>query len=215
MVGVIGARANDGIGIYGIAPDAEVSILKACWYSDQADAKAQCSSWSLAKALDAAINNGARIINLSLAGTHDELLDKLLESANARGINIVAAALEKQEQPGFPAELALAIPVISTGPDGQLITPIWLSQYPGTVAAPGVEILTTVPREGYDFMSGSSLAAAHVSGIIALLLELKPELSPQQVKDLLQRNGSSEATVPRHVLDACAILQALGTGGGC
>jgi subtilisin family serine protease len=215
VAGVIGARANDGVGIYGIAPDAEISVFKACWYPDQAGAQAQCSSWSLAKALDAAINNGARIINLSLAGPHDELLSKLLETANARGISVVAATLEKHEWPGFPAELPLAIPVISTGPDGKLIPPGWLSQYPGTVAAPGIEILTTVPRESYDFISGSSLAAAHVSGIIALLLELRPNLLPNQIKELLQRNGNSKAAVSRHVLDACAILQALGAGGSC
>ncbi|MGH8613395.1 MAG: S8 family peptidase [Gammaproteobacteria bacterium] len=215
VAGVIGARANDGIGIYGIAPDAEVSVLKACWYPDQGDAKAQCSSWSLAKALDAAINSGARIINLSLAGPHDELLSKLLETAHTHGISIVAAALENQERPGFPAELPVAIPVISTGPDGQPAQPGWLSRYPGVVAAPGVEILTTVPREGYDFVSGTSLAAAHVSGIIALLLELKPELSPKQVKELLHRNGNRESAAPPHALDACAILQALRNGGGC
>lgn len=217
IAGVIGARANDGIGIYGIAPDAEVSVLKACWYPKTTDAKAQCSSWSLAKAVDAAINNGARIINLSLAGPHDELLSKLLVTAHQRGINIVAATMEKQEQPGFPAELSFAVPVISTGTDGQPIQPGWLFQYPGIVAAPGVEILTTVPKEGYDFVSGSSLAAAHVSGIIALLLELKPELSPMQVKELLLRNGKGEgeSAVPLHVLDACAILQVLEHGGGC
>jgi subtilisin family serine protease len=217
IAGVIGARANDGIGIYGIAPDAEVSVFKACWYPETTDAKAQCSSWSLAKAVDAAINNGARIINLSLAGSHDELLSKLLETAHQRGINIVAAALEKQVQPGFPAELSFAVPVISTGSDGQPIQPGWLSQYPGVVAAPGIEILTTVPKEGYDFVSGSSLAAAHVSGIIALLLELKPALSPKQVKELLLRNGQeeNEPAIPLHVLDACAILQTLEHTGGC
>ena len=219
IAGVIGARANDGIGIYGIAPDSDVSVLKACWYPEATEAKAQCSSWSLAKAVDAAINNGARIINLSLAGPRDELLSKLLETAHQRGINIVAAALEQQEHTGFPAELPLAIPVISTGPDGQPVQPVWLSQYPGVVAAPGIEILTTVPREGYDFVSGSSLAAAHVSGIIALLLELKPELSPKQVKDLLLRNGKregdKEAAVPEHALDVCAILQILEHGDGC
>lgn len=217
IAGVIGARANDGIGIYGIAPDAEVSVLKACWYPETTEAKAQCSSWSLAKAVDAAINNRARIINLSLAGPYDELLGKLLATAHQRGINIVAAAMEKQEQPGFPAELPFAIPVISTGSDGQPVQPGWLSQYPEVVAAPGVEILTTVPKEGYDFVSGSSLAAAHVSGIIALLLELKPELSPKQVKELLLRNGKreGESAVPLHSLDACAILQILEHTGGC
>jgi subtilisin family serine protease len=75
--------------------------------------------------------------------------------------------------------------------------------------APGVEILTTVPNDGYDFVSGSSLAAAHVSGIIALLLEVKPNLSPDQIKKLLLRNGKQQSALPLHVLDAWSILQAL------
>ncbi len=209
ITGVIVAKANDGAGISGISPDAEVSVLKACWYPKSSDAKAQCSSWSLAKALDAAIKNKARIINLSLAGPHDELLSKLLETAHKRGINVVAATLEKQQQPGFPAELPFAIPVISTGPDGHVSQPAWLPQFPGVVVAPGVEILTTVPNDGYDLVSGSSLAAAHVSGIIALLLELKPNLSPDQIKELLLRNGKQQPAAPLRSLDAWAILQTL------
>jgi subtilisin family serine protease len=215
ITGIIGARANDGIGIYGIAPDAKLSVYKACWYPGQSGAKAKCSSWSLAKALDAAINNGAQIINLSLAGAYDELLNRLLESAHIRGINIVAATLEKQDQPGFPAELALTIPVISSDPNGQVITPSWLQAFPETVVAPGVEVLTTVPKEGYDYVSGSSLAAAHVSGIIALLLELKPDLTPEQIKKLLALNGSSEVDTIPHILNVCALLKALHGVGAC
>jgi subtilisin family serine protease len=213
VTGVIGARANDGIGIYGIAPEAEISVLKACWY--QADSKAQCSSWSLAKALDAAINSGARIINLSLAGPNDELLTKLLKAAHERGINVVAATWEKQAQPGFPASLPETIPVISTGPDGNSKLPGWLANFPDTVAAPGLDILTTVPKEGYDFVSGSSLATAHVSGIIALLLELNPKLTPDQIKELLNDNGNSVKKNSLAVLDICAIIKVLRKGDGC
>jgi subtilisin family serine protease len=212
VTGVIAARANDGIGISGIAPNAEVSVLKACWYPDKGKSKAQCSSWSLAKALDAAISAGVHIINLSLAGPQDDLLKKLLETAHERRINVVSATLEKQGQPGFPAELPLAIPVISVDPVGMPAQPAWLAKYPGTVAAPGVEILTTVPNDGYDFVSGSSLATAHVSGIIALVLELKPNLSPVEVKDLLARNGKPQAPEPSSVpntLNAWAILRGL------
>jgi subtilisin family serine protease len=215
VAGVIGARANDGIGIYGIAPEADISVLKACWYQEQADAKALCSSWSLAKALDSAITNGARIINLSLAGPNDELMAKLLEAAHSRGITVVAAALEQQDEPGFPANLPTTIPVIATGPDGNLPQPAWLSKFPSTVAAPGQEILTTVPKEGYDFVSGSSLATGHVSGIIALLLELEPRLTPDQVKQLLHDNGKSGVANSRSVLDICAIIKALRNGDGC
>ncbi|QSA95635.1 S8 family serine peptidase [Methylococcus sp. EFPC2] len=212
VTGIIGARANDGVGIYGVAPEAEVSVFKACWYPDQTGAKAQCSSWSLAKALDAAINSGARIINLSLAGSPDELLSKLLEAAHARGINVVAASMEKQDEPGFPAELPLAIPVISAGPDGQPAQPAWRSRYPGVVAAPGVEILTTVPEDGYDFVSGSSLAAAHVSGAIALLLELNPVLTPEQIKQLLTRDGNGKPAFPEHAMDIYTLLRTLRDG---
>ncbi|MEQ1527834.1 MAG: S8 family serine peptidase [Methylococcales bacterium] len=215
VAGVIGARADDGIGIFGIAPEADINILKACWYPEKPGAKAQCSSWTLAKALDAAINSGARIINLSLAGPNDELMAKLLATAHDRGINIVAAALEQQDKPGFPANLPDTIPVISTGSDGVVPMPVWLSEFPGTVAAPGQDILTTVPREGYDFLSGSSLATGHVSAIIALLLELKPELTPNQIKELLHNNGQSGAADSRSVLDICAIIKALRNGDGC
>jgi subtilisin family serine protease len=215
VAGVIGARANDGIGIYGIAPEADISVLKACWYPEQVDAKAQCSSWTLAKALDAAITSGARIINLSLAGPNDELMAKLLEAAHTRGINIVAATLEKQDQPGFPASLPTTIPVIATGPEGNPPQPAWLAKFPNTVAAPGQEILTTVPKEGYDFVSGSSLATGHVSGMIALLLELNPKLTPDQIKELLHDNGKSSAANSHSVLDICAIIKALRHGDGC
>jgi subtilisin family serine protease len=138
-----------------------------------------------------------------------------LESAQKRNINIVAAALENQEQPGFPAELALTIPVISSDPDGIVAKPVWLSKYPNTVTAPGVEVLTTVPHEGYDYVSGSSLATAHVSGIIALLLELKPDLTPARIKDLLSHNGNSSKVGQLGVLNACAIISALQIGGSC
>jgi subtilisin family serine protease len=72
-----------------------------------------------------------------------------------------------------------------------------------------------VPQSAYDFLSGSSLAAAHVSGIVALLLEQNPQLSPRDVKDLLlatarpgfKTQTGSEVRL-RHV-DACAALQRL------
>ncbi len=214
ITGVIAANENDGIGIYGIAPEADIAVYKACWYPVNQNAKAQCSSWTLAKALDAAINQGAKVINLSLAGPEDKLMKELLETAHAKGITVVAAALEKADNPGFPADSSLTIPVISVGPEGKTATPKWLFAYPQTVAAPGVDILTTVPKEGYDFVSGSSLATAHVSGVVALLLELNPELSPDQIKDYLHQNGHPEST-HLSVLDICAIIKLIGKGDGC
>lgn len=214
VAGVVGARADDGIGIFGIAPEADISLYKACWYPDDGG-KAQCSSWTLAKAINAAITSGAKIINLSLAGPRDALLEKLLDAAHQRGVNIVAAALERENNPGFPAELPYVTPVISAGPDGKPTQPAWLADFSATVAAPGVEILTTVPNDGYDFVSGSSLATAHISGLIALMLELRPVLTPDEIKNLLSSNGGMGAASAQRIVDACAILNKLGQGGGC
>lgn len=85
------------------------------------------------------------------------------------------------------------------------------------LVAPGIEILTTAPRQAYDFLSGSSLAAAHVSGIAALLLEVEPRLSPAQVYALLRAStppievasGTPQAAIG--LVDACtAVARLLG-----
>jgi subtilisin family serine protease len=83
------------------------------------------------------------------------------------------------------------------------------------LAAPGIDILTTMPRQAYDFMSGSSLAAAHVSGIAALLLEVEPRLRPLQLHDLLrataQPSQGASHTGPATVglVNACTALERL------
>ncbi len=83
------------------------------------------------------------------------------------------------------------------------------------LAAPGVEILTTVPPQAYNFMSGSSLAAAHVTGSAALLLEREPGLSPAHVRDILRASArpvTSSGGTPQPaigVVDAYAALERL------
>jgi len=213
VAGIIAARANDGLGIYGIAPEADIAIYKSCWYAQRADDKALCSSWTLAKALDAAINSGSRIINLSLSGPPDKLLQQLLETAHQRQIVLVAAATEGVE-PGFPADLDFVVPVLASGPDGKSALPSWAA-YRHPLVAPGIEILTTTPREGYDFLSGSSLATAHVSGAVALLLQYQPQLKPESIKAILQ--STSQTSVPGGVkiIDACRALLALGAMVTC
>lgn len=206
VAGVIAARTDDGLGIDGIAPEAGLELYKACWYPGPMKAKAVCSSWTLAKAIDAAINQGSRIINLSLGGPPDDLLAQLLSKADEKGIVIVAATLERNPEPGFPASLEFVIPVISADPHGNFAVPGW-RRPAALIAAPGVEVLTTAPHNGYDFLSGSSLATAHVSGVAALLLQQRPTLSPRQLKTLLLATGQNSAggaTV--RLIDACRAL---------
>ena len=208
------------MGINGIAPDAKVNVYKACWYADKGD-KALCSSWTLAKAVDAAINSGNRIINLSLSGPEDPLLKKLLVTANGRHIAVVAAALEASKEPGFPASLPFVIPVVSSDPKGEIKVPPWQAKQ-ATVAAPGVEVLTTLPGDRYDFLSGSSLAAASVSGVVALMLQARSSLSPDAIKTGLlasasqkpDYNHANETNKPV-LVDACRAIQSIGLGVAC
>jgi subtilisin family serine protease len=208
IAGVIAARANDGIGIFGIAPDADLSAAKACWYPGGRTGTALCSSWTLAKAVDFAVVSDSQIINMSLSGPADELLERLLDNAIAKGIIIVAAAAQDADAPGFPALMSSVTAVIASNSKAEVKIPVW-AKTSTLLAAPGIEILTTAPRDSYDFLSGSSLAAAHVTGVIALLLEHRPKLTQREIWALLTATANpaaSPASTAAVVIDACAAI---------
>ena len=211
VAGIIGARANDGVGTFGIAPDAELLAAKACWYPQANNGAALCSSWTLAKALDFAIISDSHVINMSLSGPTDSLLERLLRAAESRGIIVVAAAAQDADAPGFPALMNGVTAVIASNSKAEVQVPVWATDKV-LLAAPGIEILTTAPRESYDFLSGSSLAAAHVTGVVALLLEHRPRLTQSELWTLLTATarpvvipvGTTMAVVG--VVDVCAAL---------
>lgn len=209
VAGIIGARV-DGIGVDGVASDAVLTVVKACWYADPASAKAACSSWTLAKAVDFAINEKVRVINLSLNGRPDELLARLLAAAHRRGIVLVTAAAEERDDPGFPAALELVVPVISCDVNRAVSLPRWRSA-DFVAVAPGRDIVVPVPHDRYTLLSGSSLAAAHVTGVVALLLQQQPELTPDQIKTVLRTSAhpvaESAARSELGLVDACAALK--------
>lgn len=210
IAGVIGARAGDS-GIEGIAPDTRMTVLKSCWYSDPAASKARCSSWTLAKAVDYAITHRIKVLNLSLGGGVDDLLARLLATAERNGIVVVVATLDNPVDPGFPASLNTVIPAVACDVNGHVTTPHWPS-IRFVAAAPGVEVVAPAPNAGYTLMSGSSLAAAHVTGVVALLLQQTPQATPDQVRAVLRATvrptaGSAPAGVSRlGIVDACAAL---------
>ena len=217
VAGIIAAQRDDQVGMAGIAPDAEILAVKACWYAP-GSAKAVCSSWTLAKAVDYAVGAGAQILNMSLSGPPDELLRRLLEKAEQRGVIVVAAAAESADAPGFPASMSQVIAVVASDADGKVQLPAWTART-FAIAAPGVDILTTVPADGYDFLSGSSLAAAHVSGVLALLLEENPKLTASEALELLRSTArplpGSEVVSRAGLLDACAALGRLMGSPSC
>ncbi len=198
VAGVIAADGDNHRGIVGMAPKAMLSIYKACWYPAASHAGARCNSFTLAKALAAIIDTDARIINLSLGGPADPLLDKLLVRILEDGRIVVAAMPPDGNVDGFPADAPGVIVVRVSGTS---------AASPGVVSAPGNDILTTQPGGGYDFTSGSSMAAPHVSGIVALLLALSPRLDARTVHDLLLR--SSKVSHGRFQVNAAAAVAAL------
>jgi subtilisin family serine protease len=144
----------------------------------------------------------------------DALLARLIIKASDQGIAVVAAALQGEKGPGFPASLERVMAVLTSDIQGQTSFVTKVAHTPA-LAAPGVEILTTAPGRAYDYFSGSSLAAAHVSGIAALLLERLPTLPPTQMYALLQATARSASATgsasqtPVGVVDACAALEKL------
>jgi subtilisin family serine protease len=192
VAGVISAAANNGLGIVGVAPRVEVVALKACWESGPPGQAARCNSLTLAQALAAAIEERAHVVNLSLAGPPDPLLDALVAAGSARGILYVGAAPADAVAGGFPASAPAVIPVdMAEAPAGRA----------DVLRAPGQEVVTLVPGGRYDFVSGPSVATAHVSGTIALLVAKQRNLDRDTVFDLLRRSGTH--------INACVALAAL------
>jgi subtilisin family serine protease len=213
VAGLIAASANNDIGIVGIAPGAEIFALKACWQQPPGAREAICNSYTLALAVDFAITQGAQVLNLSLAGPQDPLLGRLIGHALAKGIVVVAADGGSPAR-DFPASYQGVIGIL--GSDDLKPGLAATAAHPlSTLAAPAVDILTTVPHGSYDFFSGSSLAAAQVSGIAALMLEKNPRLTPAQLANVIRKTAHPLAAGPVVQVDACAAVASVAGGGAC
>lgn len=211
VAGVMAATADNGKGIVGVAPDSKLIALKACWPEKPDSPEAVCDTLTLAKALDAAVRLKPAILNLSLTGPDDPLLARLIAKALKRGLIVVAADPEQLDaQAGFPASMAQVIAVRLARASRSRAEPAVGDH---GLVAPGSQVLTTFPHGAYNFISGSSFAAAQVSGVVALLLEVQPDLSADRVVKLLRATAApAEQTVAFQlsgVVNACAALAQL------
>ncbi len=203
VAGIIAAQADNGIGIVGVAPQARVLAIRACW--QQAIESTLCSSLSLAQALQFAITHDARVINLSLSGPPDQLLARLLDVALVRGIAVVAAVDRDVPDGGFPAAHPGVIAVTDDRRGASLST---------RVSAPGRDIPTTLTGARWGVVSGASYAAAHVSGLLALLREARDrrELATFTVVAVGARDL---VLLPDGRIDACASLSRVAGSCSC
>jgi subtilisin family serine protease len=227
VAGVIAALTNNGQGIVGVAPAAELLALKACW-QERLDAPAVCNTLTLAEALAFAIQRKAHIINLSLTGPNDPLLTRLVGRALEQGILVIGAAADVareetgQGDRGFPLSVAGVIAVADADDTARLAHtasahPMANSELNGRplLAAPGREVLTLAPGGRYDYVSGSSISAAMVSGVVALLLERNQHLQGPEVRALLERTGLPSADRATRLVDACDAVASIVRAQGC
>jgi subtilisin family serine protease len=183
MAGLIAAVANNHVGIVGIAPLAQLEVFEACWQLQPDSDAAVCNTFTLAKALAAAVDAGIPLINMSIAGPADPLLSALVNAAIKRGATFVGAAAEPAD--AFPT----AIPGVIAAQGLQRMVKA------DAFAVPANHILTLRPGGQYDFESGTSVAAAELTGIIALLVSSSgSRLSTQALVSLLRE--TQETTGP-------------------
>lgn len=183
VAGTIAARAN-GTGVVGVAYGVKVLAIKAL------DEDGSGPEDQIARAIDAAIQNGARVINMSLGGPDDSrALRDAVARAHRKGVLcVVAAGNDGNTRNGYPAAYPDAFAVGATDTADRRT---YFSNYGRYVqiAAPGAGILSSAAGGGYERLSGTSMAAPHVAGAAGLLLSARPDLGPTELKRLLAESG--------------------------
>ncbi len=186
MAGIIAARAHNGIGIAGVAPGAVLLAVRVCG-SPASHAHEVCSSEAVARGLDFSTGRGARVVNMSLAGPFDPLVARLVYRSVEGGAVLVAATGNDGAAVKFPAGYEPVIAVTAIDREDRLYARA--NRGPRVdIAAPGVDIFT-LAAQSFGPTTGTSPAAAHVSGAAALLLQVRPELTPAEVRRLLMETA--------------------------
>ncbi|HBB29476.1 MAG TPA: hypothetical protein DC000_09560, partial [Clostridiales bacterium] len=183
IAGIIAAGAN-GEGIVGVAPKSKIMPLKFI-----SGTKGYTSD--AIEAIEYAKNMGVKIINASFGGTDNNIA--LKEAMANSGILFVCSAGNRggdsNEFPVYPASFDIPN-IISVGSiDCMGILAAFSNRGNSVdVVAPGTNILSTIPEQGYDYYSGTSLSAAFVSGIAGLIQSYLPQSSITEIKNRITNN---------------------------
>jgi subtilisin family serine protease len=207
VAGVIAARGDNRIGIAGVAWSAKVMALKVVGPDDNAGAD------DVAAAISYAVAHGARIVNVSLNGPdRSAAIEDSVRAAEAAGVIVIASAgndgSDLDSAPSYPASYpeANVVGVGATGRTGS-VAPFSNRGSAVDVYAPGEDILSTENHGDYGVRSGTSLAAPHVAGTLALLAGARPDLPASALRDALRRGSRRRGNVAG--LDAGATLDAV------
>jgi subtilisin family serine protease len=192
IVGLIGARAT----LDSAAPQARILAIRT--FARQTDGGATGASGTtflVLRGLDWAAAHGARIVNMSFAGPQDDLMSAFLAAGAAKGAVYVAAAgnAGPGSPPLYPAADPHVLAVTATDAENRLYPMANRGPYIA-LAAPGADIVVATPGGGFGYTSGTSMAAAEISGIVALMLQEAPDLTPADVRAAL--TGTSQPLAP-------------------
>lgn len=208
IAGIVAANTNNNLGIAGIAPDVKLMNVKV------ADDLGFCNSLVLAKGIIWAVDNGAKIINISLAINKPSLaLEEAVNYAWDRGVIVIAAAGNlRRLNLTYPAYYPNCLAVASTDANNSLS--FWSNHSDwADVAAPGNNIYSTLPNNSYGYKSGTSQSAAQVSGIAALLFNIVTDRNENgflndEIREIIEISGTniSQPDVSQKCLDAFKVV---------
>ena len=169
--------------LLGVAPGARILAIRA--FSTR-NANPESTTYHILRGLDWAVANNVRIVNMSFAGPRDPSLERALKAAHDKGVVLIAAAgnAGPRSPALYPAADPHVIAVTATDVDDQLFTGANRGNHVA-IAAPGVDILVPAPAGEYQVTTGTSVATAHISGVVALMLERNPRLTPVDVRRIL------------------------------
>ncbi len=210
VCGIIAASMN-GVGVVGVAPEANLMILKA---SDKRGLAKY--SWII-NAIYYAINVNVDIISLSLGGeVDDEMLHEAIKEAIRHNILVVCAAanenVEGLPMVSYPADYDECISVGSA--DYEELNKQVKREHPLDLVAPGVDILSTYLNGTYAKMSGTSMAVPHVAGALALLLnsckkEFGRRLTESEMYAQLIKRTINFGYTPAEIGNGCIFITAM------
>ncbi|MEG0291451.1 MAG: S8 family serine peptidase [Anaerovoracaceae bacterium] len=188
VTGILAGQKDETTGWYGVANGyIDLMVIDA---STRVSGESVFGSYDLATSIDYAMNNGAKIINMSLGGFgKDKIVEEYIEACRKNDILVVCASgNENSTKYCSPSDSQSALSVINTTyQDVRYNHRIYGSNYgvDKDISAPGTNIYSTVPGNQYDVYSGTSMASPVVSGIAALVLTANPKLTYHQLKSIL------------------------------
>jgi Subtilisin-like serine proteases len=188
VAGIVAAQTDNGIGITGIAKNCKIMPVKVL------DDDGNGSDANIIEGIKYATDHGAQVINMSLGGPGEsDALQDAINYATSHGVNVVVAAGNENGAIDTPGNCKGVITVGAIDRDGERAS---YSNF-GTkldVVAPGTDILSTyiggTGPSGYTYFSGTSMAAPFVSGVVALIKSVNPNITPAAVTDIIHQSAT-------------------------